>query len=66
MKYGELNLGQIEAIVNKLGGMEGVQRFLSGLSQVVITKHIIDCDAAPFLPEGWKGVKFHKKGGMLE
>ena len=30
MKYGELNLGQIEAIANKLGGMEGVQRFLSG------------------------------------
>jgi len=29
MKYGELNLGQIEAIVNKLGGMDGVQRFLS-------------------------------------
>jgi hypothetical protein len=30
MKYGQLNLGQIEAIVNKLGGMEGVLRFLSG------------------------------------
>ncbi|MFH1451015.1 MAG: hypothetical protein ABIF89_00170 [bacterium] len=30
MKYGELNLGQIEAVVNKLGGMEGVRRFLSG------------------------------------
>ena len=30
MKYNELNLGQMEAIVNKLGGMEGVQRFLSG------------------------------------
>ena len=30
MKYGELTLGQTEAIVNKLGGMEGVQRFLSG------------------------------------
>ncbi len=30
MKYGELNLGQIEAVVNKLGGMEGVKRFLSG------------------------------------
>lgn len=28
MKYGELNLGQIEAIVNKLGGMEGVKRLL--------------------------------------
>lgn len=30
MKYGELTLGQVEAIVNKLGGMEGVKRFLSG------------------------------------
>jgi hypothetical protein len=30
MKYSELNLGQIEALVNKLGGEEGVQRFLSG------------------------------------
>ncbi len=30
MKYGTLNLGQIEAIVNKLGGMEGVERLLRG------------------------------------
>ncbi len=30
MKYGELNLGQVEAIVNKLGGMEGVDRLLRG------------------------------------
>lgn len=30
MKYGELTLGQVEALVNKLGGMEGVKRFLSG------------------------------------
>jgi hypothetical protein len=30
MKYGELTLGQIEAIVNKLGGMDGAQRFLRG------------------------------------
>ncbi len=30
MKYGELKLEQVEAIVNKLGGMDGVQRFLSG------------------------------------
>jgi len=30
MKYGELNLGQIEAAVNKLGGMDGVRRLLSG------------------------------------
>lgn len=30
MKYGELTFGQMEAIVNKLGGMDGVRRFLSG------------------------------------
>lgn len=34
MKYGELNLGQIEAIVNKLGGMYGVTRFLAGVLEV--------------------------------
>ena len=34
MKYGGLTFGQVEAVVNKLGGMEGVQRFLSGASVV--------------------------------
>lgn len=38
MKYGELTLGQMEAIVNKLGGMEGVRRFLAGCAEVVIKK----------------------------
>lgn len=38
MKYGELNLGQIEAIVNKLGGMEGVQRFLRDEVEIVVNK----------------------------
>lgn len=30
MKYGELTLGQVEAVVNKLGGIEGVKRLLTG------------------------------------
>jgi len=30
MKYASLDLGTIEAVVNKLGGMDGVQRFLRG------------------------------------
>jgi len=30
VKYGKLTLGQVEALVNKLGGMEGVRKFLSG------------------------------------
>lgn len=34
MKYKNLDLGQVEAIVNKLGGMEGMKRFLSGVTMV--------------------------------
>ena len=65
MKYGELNLGQIEAIVNKLGGMDGVKKLLSGVMIVQNIKHIIDLAAGPFMPEGWKGEE-HQKGGQWE
>lgn len=34
MKYGELNLGQIEALVNKLGGMDAVRNILSGVVEI--------------------------------
>ncbi len=37
MKYPKLNLGQMEAMVNKLGGMAGVSHFLSGASSVITT-----------------------------
>lgn len=36
-----------------------------GLGEVVITKHIIDLDADPFLPNDWKVVE-HIKGGQFE
>jgi len=64
MKYASLELGTIEAIVNKLGGMEGAQRFLRGDAEVVIKNHVIDCDANPYVPDGWK-VEEHIKGGEL-
>lgn len=35
MKYGKLNLGQIEAVVNKMGGMEGIHKFLSGETIII-------------------------------
>lgn len=38
MKYNDLSLGQIEAIVNKLGGMEGVQNFLS---EKIVVKPVV-------------------------
>jgi len=48
MKYGELNLGQVEAVVNKLGGMEGVKRFLAGETMAKETEHEFDI---------WKTIK---------
>lgn len=36
MKYGDLSLGQIEAVVNKLGGMDGVNKFLRG--ELIVSK----------------------------
>ena len=38
MKYSKLNLGQIEALVNKVGGLEGVIKILSGRVGVVRLK----------------------------
>lgn len=42
-----------------------VKALLHGTAEIVIAKHLIDCDASPFLPKGWK-VEEHHKGGQLE
>lgn len=49
MKYGQLTMGQIEAVVNKLGGMEGVQRLLAG--DLMITEL-----AERFKPMEWRRI----------
>lgn len=64
MKYGDLTLGQIEAMVNKLGGMEGVHRLLSGVGEagiVLVAKSFVTVlidPAKPFIcdmsKKGWK------------
>lgn len=38
MKYNKLNLGQIEALINKIGGSEGVSKILSGRVGIVPLK----------------------------
>lgn len=67
MKYGNVNLGQVEAVWNRLGGEDGVQRFLAGNVDVVIKDNIINCGADPFVPDGWT-VETHnsKKYGNLK
>ena len=38
---------------------------LIGTHEIRIIEHCIDCDAAPFLPDGWK-VEEHQKGGIIK
>ena len=38
---------------------------IRGLAEIVVVKHVIDCDADPFLPKDWEVVE-HKKTGILE
>ncbi|MBI5465973.1 MAG: hypothetical protein HY974_01640 [Candidatus Kerfeldbacteria bacterium] len=38
---------------------------LTGLSEIVVVKHVIDCDTQPFVPEGLS-VEQHAQGGQLE
>ena len=63
MKYARLDLGTVEAVFNKLGGMDGAQRFLRGELEMQEVRHLINCDTEPFLPDGWQGVEFHRKHG---
>ncbi len=65
VKYGELTLGRLEAILNKIGGIEGAKAFLRGELEINEKRHIIDCDAVPLLPKGWEVVE-HLKGGQFE
>lgn len=71
LRNGQLTLGQIEWLLNLRSDVR--DRFMQpdfhdvvrGLSRIVAIEHIIDCDADPFVPEGWT-VESHKKGGRFE
>jgi len=43
-------LGRIEAVWNRLGGEEGVDRFLRGIVKITILKHTVDSGAQLRLP----------------
>lgn len=66
MKYGDVNLGQVEALLNKIGGEEGMKAILSGRATIAYNEHVINLDADPRIPyDGWK-VEEHKKGGQFK
>ncbi len=65
MKYPDITLGRIEAVWNKLGGEKGVQHLLSGVSEIVIKKHVIDLQAVSYVSSNWT-VEEHQKGTPLQ
>lgn len=42
-----------------------VRNVLLGHASITVMEHMIDCDAAPFIPSGWK-VEKHQKGGQFK
>src|SRR4051812_24606046 len=64
MKYGNLTLGQIEALVTKLGGENVVKDILSDTVELGMI-HSIDSDDLPIPPNGYQ-VKEHEKQGILK
>lgn len=42
-----------------------IRGLIRGQLEVAVTRRIIDCDANPFIPDGWE-VFEHKKGGKFE
>ena len=43
--------------------LTSVRSVLRGHASIAVIEHLIDCDADPFLPNGWK-VEEHQKGGQ--
>ena len=42
-----------------------IREYLLGQAEIKYPEHLIDCDADPFIPEGWK-VEEHQKGGSFK
>ena len=50
MKYSKMTWGKMEAVINKLGGMECVEALLQGSLQITAVKHVVDVQKAPRIP----------------
>lgn len=57
--------GDVTKMRSSMDALRQFKGVLGGLSEIVVHKHIIDCDADPYVPDGWS-VESHKKGGQLE
>ena len=54
--------GELRALAGRKDLLQLVRQALCGAAGV---GPVIDCDVDPFLPQDWKGVEYHKKGGQF-
>ncbi len=51
--------------LKQFGDLRGIKDILLGHAEIKAIENLIDCDADPFVPNGWSVVE-HKKGGQLK
>jgi hypothetical protein len=51
--------------LSKGGILTDVLKVIKGQAEIKVIERLIDCDANPFIPNGWS-VEEHKKGGMFK
>ncbi|MFW0862079.1 MAG: hypothetical protein ACKKL6_00625 [Candidatus Komeilibacteria bacterium] len=64
----DYTMGQMNAVAKMMQqqfGDDAVDRFLRGNVELTVKTHTIDCDADPFVPDGWK-VEEHTKSRQFE
>ncbi|OJI06917.1 hypothetical protein BK004_02160 [bacterium CG10_46_32] len=52
-------------LLGQFNNWPGILDLIHGRAEIVPKRHVIDCDADPFLSESWS-VEQHVKGGQLE
>jgi hypothetical protein len=51
--------------LKQFSNLSAIKDVVNGPAVVIYPEHLIDCDASPFIPEGWT-VEEHKKGGLYK
>ena len=51
--------------LKQFSNLKGFKDVLNGKAEISYPEHLIDCDSAPFIPNGWS-VEEHKKGGFFK
>jgi hypothetical protein len=51
--------------LKQFSNLKGIKDIIYGRAEIKYPEHLIDCDAAPFIPDGWS-VEEHRKGGLYK